>query len=123
MRRCGSRVGSESRITLRSWTGPAASRCSKTRPKRRPCIWTNFAAQREAYDYALAIQQHAAAGEDFAALSKTYDQGLSGQAGGLGIGNERGKIQPADVEPAVWALEPGKVSELIETPAGYHIVK
>lgn len=71
----------------------------------------------------MAIQQHAAAGEDFVALSKTYDHGLAGQAGAVGIGSERGKIQPADVEPTVWALEAGKVSNLIETPAGYHIVK
>jgi parvulin-like peptidyl-prolyl isomerase len=85
--------------------------------------YNKFSTQREAYDYALAIQQHAAAGEDFAALSKTYDQGLSGQANGLGVGNERGKIQPADVETAVFSLKPGEVSTLIETPAGYHIVK
>ena len=85
--------------------------------------FNKFNTQREAYDYALAIQQHAAAGEDFPALSKTYDHGLSGQAGGAGLGNERGKIQPADVEPAVFALKAGEVSTLIETPAGYHIVK
>ena len=85
--------------------------------------FNKFNTTREAYDYALAIQQHAAAGEDFAALSKTYDHGLAGQGGGFGIGSERGKIQPADVEPTVWATEAGKVSALIETPAGYHIVK
>jgi parvulin-like peptidyl-prolyl isomerase len=85
--------------------------------------FNKFNTAREAYDYALAIQQHAAAGEDFVALSKTYDHGLAGQAGGIGIGNERGKIQPVDVEPTVWALEAGKVSNLIETPGGYHIVK
>jgi peptidyl-prolyl cis-trans isomerase SurA len=85
--------------------------------------YNKFNTQREAYDYALAIQQHAAAGEDFAGLSKTYDHGLAGQAGGVGIGSARGEIQPVDVEPTVWALQPGQVSNLIETPAGYHIVK
>lgn len=85
--------------------------------------FNKFNTPREAYDYASAIQQHAAAGEDFAALSKTYDHGLAGQAGGVGLGSERGKILPVDVEPTVWALEPGQVSQLIETPAGYHIVK
>jgi parvulin-like peptidyl-prolyl isomerase len=82
-----------------------------------------FDSQKAAYEYANAIQQHAAAGEDFVALSKTYDQGLAGQAGGVGLGSERGKILPVDVEPTVWSLEPGQVSGLIETPAGYHIVK
>jgi parvulin-like peptidyl-prolyl isomerase len=41
----------------------------------------------------------------------------------LGIGTERGKIQPVDVEPTVWSLRPGEVSGLIQTPAGYHVVK
>jgi peptidyl-prolyl cis-trans isomerase SurA len=27
------------------------------------------------------------------------------------------------VEPVLWLLQPGQVSNLIETPAGYHIVK
>jgi len=85
--------------------------------------YNKFETPKAAYDYVLAIQQHAAAGEDFIELSKTYDQGLAGQAGGVGLGSERGKILPVDVEPTVWSLEPGKVSELIETPAGYHIVK
>ena len=85
--------------------------------------YNKFETQRAAYDYALAIQQHAAAGEDFVNLSKTYDQGLAGQANGVGLGTERGKIQPADLEQTVWSLEAGKVSNLVETPAGYHIVK
>jgi peptidyl-prolyl cis-trans isomerase C len=42
---------------------------------------------------------------------------------GVGLGEERGKIEPKDVEPTVWALKAGEVSGLIETPAGYHIVR
>ena len=85
--------------------------------------YNKFETQRAAYDYALAIQQHAAAGEDFVDLSKKYDHGLAGPAAGVGPGSERGKIQPADVETTVWSLNAGQVSNLIETPAGYHIVK
>ncbi|HXD87893.1 MAG TPA: peptidyl-prolyl cis-trans isomerase [Urbifossiella sp.] len=76
-----------------------------------------------ALKHAQAIQLHAAAGEDFAALSKRYDNGLSGQNGGEGNGTERGAIQPPDLEPTVWALKAGQVSAVIETPAGFHIVK
>jgi hypothetical protein len=82
-----------------------------------------FPTPREAYDYALAIQQHAATGADFAELSRKYDHGFSGMKDGTGLGEEHGKIEPKDVEPTVWALKAGEVSGLIETPAGYHIVR
>ncbi|MDB5307580.1 MAG: hypothetical protein JWO38_1782, partial [Gemmataceae bacterium] len=89
--------------------------------------YNKFPTQREAYDYATAVHQKAAAGADFAALSEQYDHGLAGQQKGpqkgVGLGQKRGEIQPADVEPTVWALQSGQVSGLIETPAGYHIVK
>lgn len=82
-----------------------------------------FPTARGAYDHALAVRQQAAGGGDFAALSKQYDHGLSGLKGGVGIGTERGQIQPAEVEPAVWALKAGEVSGLVETAAGYHVLK
>ncbi|MBA4188911.1 MAG: hypothetical protein C0467_13015 [Planctomycetaceae bacterium] len=78
---------------------------------------------RAAYDHAMSVFQKASLGADFGALAKQYDDGLSAMQGGLGIGSERGKIQPADVESTVWALKEGEVSELIQTPVGYHIVK
>lgn len=78
---------------------------------------------RAAYDHAQTVLQQAALGADFPALSKKYDDGLSGNQGGVGIGIERGKILPPDVEGTVWALKPGEVSDLIATPVGYHIVK
>ena len=82
-----------------------------------------FPNARAAYDHALAIQQKAAAGADFLALVKEFDQGVAAQQNGEGIGQKRGEIRPADVEPAVWALQPGQVGGLVETPTGYHIVK
>lgn len=82
-----------------------------------------FPNPRAAYDHAEAIRRQAASGADFVALSKQYDQGFAARQNGEGVGTARGKIVPADVEPAVWALRPGEVSGLIETPAGYHIVK
>lgn len=82
-----------------------------------------FPNPRAAYDHALAVQKQAAAGADFAALSKQYDQGLAGRQDGRGAGEKRGEILPADVEPTVWALKPGEVSGLVQTAAGYHIIK
>ena len=78
---------------------------------------------RAAYDHAEAIRRQAGAGADFVALSKKYDQGFAAHQNGEGTGNTRGKILPADVEPTVWALRPGEVSGLVETPVGYHVVK
>ena len=85
--------------------------------------FNKFETPRAAYDHALAIQQNAAGGADFAALSLKYDHGVAGPAGGEGIGTKRGEIRPTDVEPTVWALQVGQVSGLVETPGGYHIVK
>src|SRR5262249_47811262 len=85
--------------------------------------FNRFPDARSAYDRALAAQQKAAAGADFLALVTEYDQGVAAQQNGEGIGQKRGEIRPADVEPTVWALRVGQVSGLIETPAGYHIVK
>lgn len=82
-----------------------------------------FPSREAAAAHAAAVQREAAApGADFAALSKKYDHGLAGQQGGEGVGQKRGEIRPAELEEAVWALVPGQVSGVIETPAGYHVV-
>jgi len=85
--------------------------------------FNKHATPRAAYDHAQSIFQTASLGADFPALSNKYDDGLSGKQGGVGTGHMRGEIKPADVEETVWALKVGEVSDLIQTPAGYHIVK
>jgi parvulin-like peptidyl-prolyl isomerase len=77
-----------------------------------------------AYNHADAIRRQAASGADFLELVKKYDNGLSAKTkDGLGIGEKRGEIKPVDVEPALWELQAGQVSGLIQTAVGYHIVK
>ena len=69
------------------------------------------------------IQQRAEAGEDFAALAREYSQdpGTGQEGGDLGW-FERGRmVQP--FEEAAFALQPGEVSEVVETPFGLHIIK
>jgi len=78
---------------------------------------------RAALEHARRVHARAAAGDDFVALVKQYDDGLASGSNGVGVGSKRGEIQPADVEPTVWTLKPGEVGPLIETPTGYHIVK
>jgi peptidyl-prolyl cis-trans isomerase SurA len=87
------------------------------------------ASPRAAYEHAEHVRAQTGAGMkggaggDFVALAKQYDDGVAKGTNGVGIGTKRGEIQPADVEAAVWALKPGEVSETIQTPVGYHIVK
>lgn len=85
--------------------------------------FNKFATPRDAYDHAEKIRGQAAGGADFVELVKAHDHGVAARQNGEGIGSKRGEIRPADVEPAVWALPPGQVSGLVETPAGYHVVK
>lgn len=72
----------------------------------------------------LAEQVHAQAvgGADFAELAKKYSSDGSAQQGGdLGYFG-RGQMVPA-FENAAFALQPGQVSGIVESPFGYHIIK
>lgn len=61
-------------------------------------------------------------GADFAALAKEKSQGPEAQNGGDLGWLTRGRMTPA-LENAVFGLEPNKLSEVVETPQGYEIVK
>lgn len=76
------------------------------------------AAKKEAEE----VLAKAKAGEDFAALAKEYsdDPGSKDTGGEYTFG--RGKmVKP--FEDTAFALEPGQVSDLVETQFGYHIIK
>jgi parvulin-like peptidyl-prolyl isomerase len=82
------------------------------------------ATPQEAYNHAEMVRRQATSGADFLALVKQYDNGLACRnKDGLGIGELRNEIKPVDLEPTLWALQAGQISGLIETAAGYHIVK
>ena len=79
------------------------------------------------------INAELAAGADFAELARTHSEGPSGaQGGALRGGNP--KLPPGDYfargdmvkpfeETAFDSLEPGEVSDLVETQFGFHIIK
>lgn len=68
------------------------------------------------------IAQLAKADSDFAALAKEYSEGPSGPSGGdLGFFS-RGQMVPA-FDLAVFTMQPGDISEVVETQFGYHVIK
>lgn len=62
-------------------------------------------------------------GEDFEALARQYseDPGTSSRGGNLGF-VERGMLYQA-FEEAAFRLEPGQLSEIVETPVGLHLIQ
>ena len=71
----------------------------------------------------LPILERARAGEDFAALAREYsDDYATKQAGGDTGFFHRGQMAPT-FEEAAFALEPGEISDPVETSFGVHIIR
>jgi len=77
------------------------------------------AARKKAEDLLARVK----AGEDFATLAKksSDDPGSAAKGGDLGLFG-RGAMTPA-FEAAAFALEPGQVSDVVETPFGFHVIR
>ena len=77
----------------------------------------------EAKTKAQAVLKQVRGGADFAAIARaqSQDPGSAPNGGDLGF-FPKGQMNP-QFEDAAFALEPGAVSAVVETPFGYHIIK
>ena len=77
----------------------------------------------EARDRADRLRREAEDSADFAELARTHseDPGSAANGGDLGV-VVRGQTVP-DFEAALFALEPGDISAVIETPFGFHVIQ
>lgn len=77
----------------------------------------------EARKIASGLLEEVKAGADFAALARksSEDTGSAQNGGDLGC-FPRGRMVP-QFDEAVFSLEPGKTSELVKSPFGYHIIR
>lgn len=72
---------------------------------------------------AAGLLKQVRAGGDFAALAKKHSQDPGNAPNGGEIGFfQRGQMVPP-FEKAVWALQPGEVSDVVETQFGVHVIK
>lgn len=62
-------------------------------------------------------------GADFAQFAKTHSDDKSNAAQGGDIGTFGRGIMVGEFEEAAFALRPGQMSEVIQTPFGFHIIK
>ncbi len=76
----------------------------------------------EARAFAEELLQRIKEGADFQELAKEYSDGPSSVNGGVLNPFGRGKMMPA-FEEAAFALKKGKVSGIVETDFGFHIIK
>lgn len=60
--------------------------------------------------------------EDFATL-QAYDEGESKTRGGAGFGQRQGEIQPAALEPYLFALKEGQIGPVVDIGTGVHIFR
>lgn len=76
----------------------------------------------EALTQIQALKGRIEGGEDFAAVAKEHSDCPSGAKGGSLGTFGRGQMVP-EFDDATFALQPGEMSDVIETSFGYHLIQ
>jgi peptidyl-prolyl cis-trans isomerase D len=77
----------------------------------------------EAKKEAEALRKRAAGGEDFATLARKNSGDQITAKNGGDIGFLKKGVMPESFDEALFALEVGEISEVVETPFGFHVIK
>jgi peptidyl-prolyl cis-trans isomerase C len=81
------------------------------------------AAKEQAKSKATDVLKQVKSGQDFAQLAKTHSQDPGSAPGGGDLGYFMHGQMVGAFERAAFGMKPGEVSELVETPFGFHIIK
>jgi len=68
------------------------------------------------------LRKELAAGADFADLARKYSEDITADKGGMLEPFARGRMAKP-FEEVAFSLEPGKVSDVVRTPYGYHLIQ
>jgi parvulin-like peptidyl-prolyl isomerase len=85
--------------------------------------FANFPNKQKANEAICAMGNEVFYGASFAAVAKRSSQGLNAEQGGYHDWTNRGALASKAVDEALFSLEPGKLSQVIEDERGYHIVR
>lgn len=78
--------------------------------------------KKQAREKALAVLKRVKGGEPFAEVAKKESTSPTKEQGGsLGIIGKGQSLPP--FEKAAFALKPGQISDVVESPVGYHVIK
>jgi peptidyl-prolyl cis-trans isomerase D len=77
----------------------------------------------EKHDLADKLLKQLQDGADFTQLAKTYSDDKSNAANGGELGTFGRGIMVKEFEDAAFALRPGQLSDVVQTPFGFHIIK
>jgi hypothetical protein len=77
----------------------------------------------EARYLAVALRERALAGEDFGELAKENSDDRGSAAAGGDLGRFRREQMVPEFSDAAFSLEPGGISEVIESQFGFHIIQ